>query len=75
MVDFSFVGKSLVALGLLLIMVGGFFWLGGKLPLLGRLPGDIRVENDHFKFYFPIATCLLLSIVGSILLWLISKIK
>jgi len=73
--DFSSMGKGLVVLGLVLAAVGGFFWAGGKLPYLGRLPGDIRLEGGYFNFYFPITTCLLISFMLSILFWLLSKSK
>lgn len=66
-------GKGLVILGLALIVLGGVFWLGDKLPWFGRLPGDIRVEREHFKFYFPLATCLLISILLTLLLRLLGK--
>lgn len=73
--DFSSMGKSLVILGLILTAVGGFFWAGGKLAFIGWLPGDIGVEGRHFKFYFPLTTCLLISVIGSALFWLLSKFK
>jgi Protein of unknown function (DUF2905) len=75
MPDLSTVGKTLVAAGVLLAAVGGFLWAAGKIPLLGRLPGDIRVQGNGFKFYFPLATCLLVSAVGSFILWILSKLK
>ena len=61
------VGLGLVALGLLV-------WLGGKTNLpLGRLPGDIRVDRPNFKFYFPLTTCVLISVVLTLILWLLRK--
>lgn len=73
--DFSSLGKGLVVLGLILAVVGVLLWVGGRIPFLGRLPGDIRFEGEHFKFYFPLVTCLLLSLLGSLILWLLSKFK
>lgn len=67
------IGKVLVVLGLALIVLGGVLWLGDKLPWFGRLPGDIRVEREHFRFYFPLATCLLISILLALLLRLLGK--
>jgi Protein of unknown function (DUF2905) len=68
------VGKILVAVGLVLIVVGGLIWLSGKLNLpLGRLPGDIRIERGSFKFYFPLATCLLISAVLTLVMWLLHR--
>ncbi len=70
----SDIGKILVVIGLALAVLGGLLWLGGRVNLpLGRLPGDIRIERDHFKFYFPLATCVLLSVVMTLILWLLGK--
>jgi Protein of unknown function (DUF2905) len=66
-------GKMLVMLGIALTVFGALLWLGGKLPWLGRLPGDIRVERDHFRFYFPLTTCLLISILLTLLFRLLGK--
>ncbi len=62
-------------MGLVLAGVGVLIWASGKIPFLGRLPGDLRFEGPNFKFYFPLATCLLLSAAGSLLLWILSKFK
>lgn len=59
-------GKTLVGLGLLLVIVGGALWLGGKFGL-GRLPGDIAIKRGNTSFYFPIVTSILISIVLSVL--------
>jgi len=57
-------------------MVGAFFYFGGKLPFrLGRLPGDIAYKGDHTTFYFPIVTCIVLSIGLSVLFWLLSRFR
>jgi hypothetical protein len=69
-------GKTLLALGILLVLVGTFFYFGGKLPFrFGRLPGDIVHKGEHSTFYFPIVTSLLLSVGVSLLFWLISRWK
>jgi hypothetical protein len=73
--EFSFVGKWLVGVGLILTVIGAFFWIGGRIPLLGRLPGDIRIEGEHLRLYLPLATCILLSTVASLTLWLFHKFK
>ena len=66
-------GKLLVILGLVLTGVGFFLWkLSGKLPL-GRLPGDIAIEKPGFSFYFPLGTCLLLSALLTLVLWLFRR--
>ena len=64
--------KTLIALGIVIVLVGlGWPWLS-KLPL-GRLPGDIVVDRENFKAYFPITTMVLVSILLSGLLWLLRK--
>jgi hypothetical protein len=69
-------GKTLLVLGGLLALAGGFFYFGGKLPFrLGRLPGDIVHEGEHSMFYFPLTTSILLSVGLSLLLWLISRFR
>ena len=66
-------GRSLVFFGALLVLIGVFLYFGNKLPFrLGKLPGDFVQRGEHATFYFPIVTCLLLSIVLSLLFWLIS---
>ncbi len=68
------VGKILIAVGLAIALLGALIWLGGRLHLpLGRLPGDIRVEHDNFKFYFPLTTCILISLVLTLIFWLLRK--
>ena len=71
------VGRMLVLLGIVLIVVGGMLWLGGavggKVPFLGRLPGDIHVERGNWSFYFPLTTSLLLSIVLTLVLAFLSR--
>ena len=66
-------GKVLLVSGLLLVALGLYLTLGGKLPPLGRLPGDIHIQRDNFSFYFPLGTCLLISFGLSLLLWLLRK--
>ena len=69
-------GRTLILLGGLLVLVGAFFLFGGKLPLrLGHLPGDLVHRGEHTTFYFPIVTCLLLSVGLSLLIWLISHFR
>jgi len=67
------IGKALIGIGIALIVVGAFFSLGGRVPWFGRLPGDIRVEREHFRFYFPVTTCLIISVVLTLLFWLLRK--
>ena len=64
--------RWLVAIGLVLILVGLLWPLLSKLGL-GRLPGDIVIERGNFRFYFPIVTCLIVSLVLSFFLWLLNR--
>ena len=64
----------LIALGLLVAALGVLISLGEKIPIrLGHLPGDIILRGKHSVFYFPLVTCLLISLVLSLVLWLISR--
>jgi hypothetical protein len=56
-------GKIIMIIGLIIILIGLLvYFFGNKLNFLGRLPGDIRVERENFSFYFPITTCILVSL-------------
>lgn len=59
--------KLLISLGVILIAVGVFLQVAGKIPWVGRLPGDILVRRGSFTFYFPLVTCLLISFLLTIL--------
>ena len=61
-------GKFVVVIGIITTLVGLVMWSGFAPNWLGRLPGDIRIEREHSAFYFPIVTCIILSIVLSLLL-------
>lgn len=64
-------GKALLILGLVIAAVGVFLIAGARLPLrLGRLPGDISYHGRHTNFYFPIVTCIVISVVLTLILWL-----
>jgi hypothetical protein len=67
------VGKFLVIAGLLIALAGALLWSGLGKGWFGRLPGDIQYSKGNFHFYFPIVTCLLLSIVLTLLLRLFRK--
>jgi hypothetical protein len=67
-------GRLLITLGLVLVALGVLVSLAGRLPFrLGRLPGDIYIQGKHSSFYFPLATCILLSIVASLVMWLLRR--
>ncbi len=68
------VAKILIITGVLLIVLGLAFHFGGKVFHLGRLPGDIVIERENFRFYFPITTMILLSIVLSVIVTIIRNL-
>jgi len=66
-------GKMLFIVGLVLAVMGLFLWSGIGKNWLGKLPGDIHVSRGNFSFYFPLATCLLVSLVLTLLFWLFRR--
>jgi hypothetical protein len=69
-------GRWLVVAGLVLVVAGLAVMALAHLGIpLGRLPGDIRIERDGFRFYFPLGTCVALSVVLSLVLWLIGRLR
>jgi hypothetical protein len=74
--DLRDLGRTLLFLGGILVLVGAFFYFGGKLPFrLGRLPGDIVHRGEHSTVYFPIVTCAVLSVALSLVVWLINHFR
>ena len=68
-------GRALIFFGVILTSFGLLLLLVPKVPWVGRLPGDIHVQRNHFDFYFPLTSCLLASILLSLLLWLVSRFR
>ncbi len=66
-------GKTLIIIGAVVMGLGALLLLSGKLPWIGRLPGDIIVQKKNFTFYFPIATSIILSILLTLIFWLIGR--
>jgi len=66
-------GKMLIVLGAVFLVLGGLLVLGGKIPFLGRLPGDIVVRRGNWSFYFPLVTSILVSVMLTLLLWLFGR--
>lgn len=66
-------GKTLIIFGVILIGIGVFLTFAGKLPYLGKLPLDIYIQKKNFTFYFPLASCILISIILSLIFWLCSR--
>lgn len=66
--NLSGLGKFLIIIGLLLVIVGGFVYFFGKIPGLGKLPGDIYIKRDNFTFYFPVVTMIIISLILTIIM-------
>lgn len=69
----QYIGRFLILLGLIVAAIGGLLLLSGKIPWLGRLPGDIMIQRKNFTFYFPLGTSIVLSLILTLLFWLIGK--
>ena len=67
------IGKALIVLGLAIVLVGVVLTFFGRIPWLGRLPGDIHVQRGSWSFYFPLATSLLVSVVLSLLFYVFGR--
>jgi hypothetical protein len=73
MPGFDSLGKMLVVFGVLMIVAGLFLWFGEKIPWVGRLPGDILIKKEKFTFYFPLVTCILISLILTLLFSIFKK--
>jgi len=62
-------GKILIYMGILLVIIGLVVTLMGRIPWLGHLPGDIAIQRGRFTFYFPLTTCILISVIVSLVLY------
>ena len=67
------IGRMLIVFGLLIALAGVALVLVGRVPWLGRLPGDVHIQRGSWTFYFPLATSLLLSVVLTLILWLLGR--
>lgn len=67
------VGKSLIVIGLLLIVIGVAIAFCPRIPFIGKLPGDIYIKKDNFTFYFPLATSVLISVIITFVMYLFRK--
>ncbi len=63
-------GKMLIVVGVVVIIAGLVLMLVGKIPNAGKLPGDIMIKKENFSFYFPLTTCLLVSLILSLISWI-----
>ena len=66
-------GKVLVVVGLIIVCIGLVIMFGNKIPLLGKLPGDIHIQKKDFSFYFPITTSIIISIILTFIFTLFSR--
>ena len=66
-------GKVLILVGLLLVVLGVIFSLGPKIPWVGQLPGDITFRRGNFTVYFPLATCLVISVILTLVLYIFRR--
>jgi hypothetical protein len=68
-----YIGKLLVVLGVIVIAVGGLLLFSGKIPYIGRLPGDILIQKKNYTFYFPLATSIIISLIITLVFWLLGR--
>lgn len=73
MQNFPGIGRFLIFTGLIFLALGLLIVFMEKIPFMGKLPGDIRIERKNFGFYFPVVTCLLLSLIISLILNIFSR--
>jgi hypothetical protein len=67
------IGRSLIIMGLILVVTGVIISFSPRIPWLGKLPGDIHIQRENFSFSFPLATSILLSALFSFILWLLRR--
>jgi uncharacterized protein HemY len=68
-----YLGKLLIVLGVIVIAVGGLLLFSGKIPWIGRLPGDILIQKKNYTFYFPLATSIIISVIITLVFWLLGR--
>jgi hypothetical protein len=61
--------KTLIYIGIILVVIGVIFSIAGKVPWLGRLPGDLMIEREGYTYYFPLTTCILISVIITLVLY------
>lgn len=71
--EFNYFGKLLIIAGVFILVLGVIFLFGDKIPFIGKLPGDIYIKKKNFTFYFPIVTSILLSLLISLILYLLRR--
>ncbi|MBN1871899.1 MAG: DUF2905 domain-containing protein [Candidatus Omnitrophica bacterium] len=73
MADLNYVAKIIIFIGILITLSGLVILIAGKVPWLGKLPGDILIKNENFSFYFPLTTCILLSIFLTLIVYFLTR--
>ena len=68
-------GRLLILVGAMLVILGLFINYFGNIPFLGKLPGDISIERENFKFYFPITSSILISVLITIIIYIINRLR
>jgi len=71
--EIQHIGRYFIILGIIIIAVGMLLLFSGKLPWIGRLPGDILIQKKNFTFYFPLATSILVSILLTFIFWFFGR--
>lgn len=71
--NFQPIAKLLIFAGIVLVLLGGILYFSKEIPFLGKLPGDIHITRKQFSFYFPITSCIILSVILSVILYLFSR--
>lgn len=73
--EWSSLGRALLLFGVLLAGCGLLLLVAPRIPGVGRLPGDILIQRERFSFYFPLTSCLLASVLISLVLWLVGRFR
>jgi hypothetical protein len=68
-------GKALILFGILAVLLGMLLQFSDRIPFLGKLPGDITLKRDNFQIYIPITTSVLISLVLSVVFWLVTRFR
>jgi hypothetical protein len=67
------IGKLLIIVGIIVIAIGGLLLFAGKIPSIGKLPGDILIQKKNYTVYFPLATSIIISLIITLLFWLFGR--
>jgi hypothetical protein len=68
-------GRLIILFGVVLVVIGLVITFFDRIPLIGKLPGDIHIKRDNFQFYFPLATSIVISLVLTAILWLVNALR